>query len=748
MLVLTSLGSVHLRADVMSLPAGTTSLELVEVGSPGNAPDANGRGAVPYAYRIGRYEVTCAQYVEFLNLKGRASADGTLWNNDMGIVPSGEGPRCDIRRAGESGSYSYSIAPERRNLPVNCVSFQDACRFCNWLHNGQGDGDTEDGAYTLGGYLGTDGRRIRRNPGARFFVPTEDEWYKAAYFDPGKTGGPGYWNYPTRSDDKPDRDVASVRGANYFDGELLLPGQYFTDVGAFRQAVSAFGTYDQAGNLFEWTEGFKPPFLRQMWGGSFGSDDAGLNVPAPNRNLSSNSDNIHVGFRVAAAASTDHSASTAAPRANASDPPESASAVVDFPRRPWRDPQTGKPFFPLAWFCYDSNSQDIDAIADQGGNLILFINSPSGVDDDPITDDSIRRMRDYLDHAQSRQVKVLVQLASWYGAFDRNDEAEIGRQKRWVEAVCGHPALLGYQLYDEPEYHSGGGLGVSDQQELKRFVDTLDRNRAALRQWDPNRLHMVQTVFNLVPLSSWIDYLPVIDSFQVDRYPCDAQQAYFGHRGDWGPLMMAWSMSHGVEAMKEHPHLRNPSPCMQGVGLEHTEGSQLGLWRAPLYEETRYMAYSSLTVGSWGVFHWIRNFGRPNNEEISRNVGRLHRELRQLIPAFVQSYEQPPFAVRHNYERITREFLTDSVADVTSLALADEQNYYLIASNNSGMFPDVAFRLQIPGLTDKRPRVATALNEGWSRDLEYDEASGEWLLRPHSMCFGDINIWVIPKAAP
>ena len=94
------------------------------------------------------------------------------------------------------------------------MSFWDACRFCNWLHNGQGDGDTEDGAYTLKGYRGTDGRKVKRNPGAKWFIPNEDEWYKAAYYDPQKPGGPGYWDYPTRSDTKPDRDFAGPNAAN------------------------------------------------------------------------------------------------------------------------------------------------------------------------------------------------------------------------------------------------------------------------------------------------------------------------------------------------------------------------------------------------------------------------------------------------------------------------------------------------------------------------------------------------------
>jgi len=183
--------------DVFQLPSGLVSLEFVEVDAPANPPDHNGRGAVSYRYRIGKYEVTTAQWVEFLNAKARADGDGGLWNNDMDKQRSGEGQRCEIKRSGEHGSYVHSVSAEYANRPVTHISFLDACRFCNWLHNGQGNGDTEDGAYKLAGYWGTDGRRIRRNSGAKYFVPTEDEWIKAAYYDPHKPGGAGYWKYPT-----------------------------------------------------------------------------------------------------------------------------------------------------------------------------------------------------------------------------------------------------------------------------------------------------------------------------------------------------------------------------------------------------------------------------------------------------------------------------------------------------------------------------------------------------------------------
>ena len=74
----------------------------------------------------------------------------------------------------------------------------------------------------------------------------------------------------------------------------------------------------------------------------------------------------------------------------------------------------------------------------------------------------------------------------------------------------------------------------------------------------PHPHRTLQVVFNLVPLSSWKAYLPVIDSFQIDRYPCGAGMPYFGQQGDWGLLIMAWSMAHGASALEEFLHLRNP----------------------------------------------------------------------------------------------------------------------------------------------------------------------------------------------
>lgn len=159
------------------------TIDWVTVGNPGNAADTranydgiSGYGSVAYVYQISKYEITNAQYVEFLN----AIADtdpNELYSTSMG---SGFG---GITRSGTSGSYSYSAITGRGDLPVNYVSFYDAIRFANWLQNGQPIGPqdiatTEGGAYTITGQ-GVADNSIIRNEEATIALPTQDEWYKA-----------------------------------------------------------------------------------------------------------------------------------------------------------------------------------------------------------------------------------------------------------------------------------------------------------------------------------------------------------------------------------------------------------------------------------------------------------------------------------------------------------------------------------------------------------------------------------------
>ncbi|MEN6372544.1 MAG: SUMF1/EgtB/PvdO family nonheme iron enzyme [Armatimonadota bacterium] len=251
--VISLLGlGIAAQADVFNLGNGYTNLETVTVRDVGNTVDTNGRGSVSYNYNIGKYEVTAKQYCDFLNAKAKTDDYG-LYNTSMWSNVDG----CKIQRTGTSGNYTYSVATDWANRPVNYVSFWDACRFANWLNNGQGNGSTETGAYTLNGYTGNDGRTIQRNTEWTWAVTSQDEWYKAAYYK-GKGTNSGYWAYPTQSNSLPSNNLTNPdpgNNANFNNNGYTTGSPYYrTNVGEFENSESAYGTYDQGGNVWEWTE--------------------------------------------------------------------------------------------------------------------------------------------------------------------------------------------------------------------------------------------------------------------------------------------------------------------------------------------------------------------------------------------------------------------------------------------------------------------------------------------------------------
>ncbi|QYK49091.1 MAG: SUMF1/EgtB/PvdO family nonheme iron enzyme [Phycisphaeraceae bacterium] len=254
------------------------------IGNPGNAPDpftGNLYGSVAYTYNIGQTEVTNAQYAAFLNAKA-ASDPFDLYNTNMAGSVGG------ITRSGSPGSYTYSTVSGRANNPVNFVSFWDACRFANWLHNGQSDGDTETGAYTLtpdGIWFNT----ITRNVGWQWAVTSEDEWYKAAYHQPASAGGDSdnYWLYPTSS------NTINTSQANY---NSVIGNT--TPVGSY--AANFYGTFDMGGNVWEWNEAVIFGNLRSHRGGSYNESD--FFQRADNRmDINGGGHGFNLGFRVSQA---------------------------------------------------------------------------------------------------------------------------------------------------------------------------------------------------------------------------------------------------------------------------------------------------------------------------------------------------------------------------------------------------------------------------------------------------------------
>lgn len=256
---------------------------FVPVADAGNASDpATGFGAVAYAYRIGVDEVTRAEYAAFLNAVAASDPHG-LYSPYMGIT-----------RSGSPGGYTYAAVDGGRS--VAWVSWYDALRFANWLHNGQPSGaqgaaSTEGGAYTFSGETSVGGR----NPDAAVFLPTENEWYKAAYYQGGTERW--YWGYPTRSDTPPLASAPNSADDNAANYDLAV-GEA-TTAGTYPLSQSYYGTRDQAGNLWEWNESAVGSD-RGLRGGSY--DDYALLLHTSYRDSQDPSDeNEFVGFRVAAA---------------------------------------------------------------------------------------------------------------------------------------------------------------------------------------------------------------------------------------------------------------------------------------------------------------------------------------------------------------------------------------------------------------------------------------------------------------
>ena len=286
-----AVGAGVVLASAVAVQAVT--IEMVTVGDAGNANDTINRsgsswdttslGAVAYEYQIGKYEVTCEQYVEFLNAAAKSDPYG-LYRTEMGTV-LGKSP--GITRSGSSPNYTYTLFTHAGDggvpgsvwapKPVGWMSKWDGVRFCNWLHNGQPSDGTglQDGSYTLtgSGKVPDNAATVTRNAGATWVLPNDNEWHKAAYY---KGLGGGYWDYPTQSNAQPQQfhvwsttGVGTPPGSNYGNFSVdaggwgpLTPMWYRTAEKEYHDPLSVgtsggpsyYGAYDMAGNAAEYID--------------------------------------------------------------------------------------------------------------------------------------------------------------------------------------------------------------------------------------------------------------------------------------------------------------------------------------------------------------------------------------------------------------------------------------------------------------------------------------------------------------
>jgi len=323
-------------AQATPISATLAGYDLVKVGDPGNAAQGS-YGAVATDFWIGKNHVTIGQYAEFLNAVAKSDPRG-LYNGNMGSDQRIRG----ITRSGSDGSYVYTVvgpngttpvgAQSAANRPITYVSWFDSARFANWMANGKptgaaGPATTDNGAYNLGDATsGTAPAKNTINPNTQaaptFYIPTENEWYKAAYYSPvkGGPGTPGYYLYGTQSDSTPgngwngttalaDKDLANQ--VNYRpDDRYAVTGEtttinnnsnqnLLTDVGAFTNTYSYYGAFDMSGNVWDWNDldGFSGSSRESRGGSWFG--DASLVSSASRFTRDPSSEVTNVGFRLA-----------------------------------------------------------------------------------------------------------------------------------------------------------------------------------------------------------------------------------------------------------------------------------------------------------------------------------------------------------------------------------------------------------------------------------------------------------------
>lgn len=159
---------------------------------PNNDPDTDDQyveleienlGTVNKNYRIGKFEITNKQYAKFLNAIGKTDSR-ECYNSLMSSSDRG-----GINRVGDGGitvDYEYIVKNNMDNKPVVFVNYLSVLRFINWLHNGAELDVTEDDVDSYINYGAYDifDNDIRINIYQKYWLPSINEWHKAAYYEP------------------------------------------------------------------------------------------------------------------------------------------------------------------------------------------------------------------------------------------------------------------------------------------------------------------------------------------------------------------------------------------------------------------------------------------------------------------------------------------------------------------------------------------------------------------------------------
>ena len=220
-------------------------------------------GGVSYDYRVSKTETTRGQYAEFLNAVATSTSAPTY------VQALYSGSTMGISRSVVGGAYSYSVVGNVNN-PISSITWTSAARFVNWLNAGQVsttnpaqlDSVLNNGAYTILA-SNTSSTVVTRNAGyttpagsPKFFLPSANEWVKAAFYNPLANSGTGGWNTWQYGSTQPTATSTVSSGSNvavYATG-VTSPSYAALPVGSLPNSKTAYGLYDMLGNVTEMTD--------------------------------------------------------------------------------------------------------------------------------------------------------------------------------------------------------------------------------------------------------------------------------------------------------------------------------------------------------------------------------------------------------------------------------------------------------------------------------------------------------------
>ena len=210
------------QADTFGTSSNEFTIDFVNIGNTGNAADTTSYGAVPYEYRASIHEIS-QNAIDKATASGMANVTAGAW--------TGSQPAANITWYEAAAFVNFLNTNSGKTAAYN-LTFTTNWSMALW---------SSEQAWTAGG------TNLYRNKDAFYFLPSENEWYKSAYYN---AAGTNYFLYPTGSDTAPTPVASGTNaGSAVYNNAASVPAIVDSAGG-----LSPYGTMGQGGNVYEWNE--------------------------------------------------------------------------------------------------------------------------------------------------------------------------------------------------------------------------------------------------------------------------------------------------------------------------------------------------------------------------------------------------------------------------------------------------------------------------------------------------------------